>query len=91
MEKQSGEGGIYQRGNIWCRRPDSNRHARRQARDFKSLVSTNSTTPAFNDPFRTFFDSLSRFLKNQAAFSGKFLLNHLKQPVIIDFSFFNLF
>ena len=39
------------RGQPWvyvlnCRRPESNRHAPFGARDFKSLVSTNSTTPA---------------------------------------------
>ena len=31
----------------WCPRPDLNRHGRNCPRDFKSLVSTNSTTRAF--------------------------------------------
>ncbi len=30
----------------WCPRPDLNRHGRKIPRDFKSLVSTNSTTRA---------------------------------------------
>ncbi len=38
------ERGTYQKGE--CRRPDSNRHGSDVPRDFKSLVSTYSTTPA---------------------------------------------
>ncbi len=30
----------------WCRRPESNRHGPYEPRDFKSLASTNSATPA---------------------------------------------
>ncbi len=49
-------GGVWQIGPVdpgrelrprqWCRRPGSNRHGPFGPRDFKSLVSTNSTTPA---------------------------------------------
>ena len=33
--------------DIWCRRPESNRHGMKVPRDFKSRASTSFATPAF--------------------------------------------
>ena len=34
------------KGNIWCRKPDLNRHERLSSRDFKSRASANFAIPA---------------------------------------------
>ncbi len=45
---------------LWCPRPDLNRHGRKIPRDFKSLVSTNSTTRAKKEVWSGKRDSNSR-------------------------------
>ena len=39
-------GTVRKRGNVWCRRSESNRHGAQTPRDFESRASTSFTTPA---------------------------------------------